>query len=265
MREDAPPGMMSTPRVLMISGLDGDPGLLAGAAPRLFPGWRALPFDHLRDPVEDGVEGLSERALAVLDADPAGGVPAYVCGESFGGTVALTLARRHPKRVRGLILLSAFGWYPAALTCAGRLGMACWRLVGDRVAAQIFRIWRPISAPGAIGFRCPPEIRRAYLRQPALHLPGYRAKCAIALAFDARPWLGEIACPTFILIGTRDPVVPTAAGRELARRIPEASLHCLPGGHLVHFIRAEEVGALIGRWARDRFSEPAPAADRCAR
>jgi pimeloyl-ACP methyl ester carboxylesterase len=260
MREDATmcenPGPMAAPvrRVLLVSGLDGDPRLLMGAAPRLFPGLRALPFNHLRDPAEDGVEGLAERALAVLDADPEGDAPAYVCGESFGGTVALTLARRHPERVHGLILLSAFGWYPAAPTFTGRLGMAFWRLVGDRIVAQILRLWRPLSAPGALGLRCPPQIARAYLNRPALHLPGYRAKCAISLAFDARPWLGEIACPTFILVGTWDPIVPTSAGRDLARRIPDARLHCLPGSHLVHIIRADEAGALIARWMSDRFA-----------
>lgn len=241
-------------RVLLISGLDGDPRLLMGAAPRLFGGLRVLPFDHLREPAEDGAAGLAERALAILDADREGDVPAYVCGESFGGTVALTLARRHPERVRGLILLSAFGWYPAISTYPGRVGMAVWRLLGDRVAAHVLRLWRPLSMPGALGLRCPPEISRAYLRRPALHLPGYRAKCGIALAFDARPWLGEIACPTFVLVGTRDPVVPTHAGRELARRIPNARLHCLPGGHLVHIVRADEAGALIAGWMLDRAS-----------
>jgi pimeloyl-ACP methyl ester carboxylesterase len=241
---------MPAPPVLLIPGLDGDPGLLAGAAPGLFPELRTLVFDHLRDPADDGVEGLANRALALLDAEAGVGAPAYVCGESFGGTVALTLARRHPERVRGLIMLSAFGWYPAVSTYTGQLGMAAWRLFGDRFAALALRIWRPVSAPGALGFRCPRGIARAYLRRPALHLSGYRAKCAISLTFDARPWLHEIACPTFVLVGTWDPVVPTRAGRELARRIPNAQLCCLPGSHLVHVLRAKEVGAQIARWMR---------------
>jgi pimeloyl-ACP methyl ester carboxylesterase len=247
-RENGEPPDAADGRVLVIPGLDGDPRLLMSVAPRLFAGLRALPFDHFRDPATDGVEGLAARALAVLDADPAGAAPAYVCGESFGGTIALTLARRYPERVRGLILLSTFGWYPAASSYASQLGMLAWRLAGDRVADRVFRLWRPLSVPGALGRRCPPEITRAYLDRPRLHLPGYRAKSAIALGFDARPWLGEITCPTLILIGTWDPVVPTAAGRDLARRLPNARLHCLPGGHLVHVVRADEAGALIARW-----------------
>jgi pimeloyl-ACP methyl ester carboxylesterase len=249
--EAAAAGRLAAGRVLVVPGLDGHPRMLMAAAPRLFRGLRALPFDHGQDPAADGVEGLAARALGVLDADPAGDAAAYVAGESFGGTIALTLARRHPERVRGLILFSAFGWYAGASAHASRLGMVCWRLVGDRLAGPIFDLWRPVGVPGALGRRPPPALRRAYLVRPRLHLPGYRAKSAIALAFDARPWLGEIACPTLILIGTHDPVVPTSAGRELARRLPNARLHCLPGGHLVHIVRAAEAGALIARWMAD--------------
>lgn len=242
----------------MIPGLDGYPGLLLGSAPRLFPGLRALAFDHFRDAADGGVEGLADRALAILDADPEGAAPAYVCAESFGGTVALTLARRYPSRVRGLILLNAFGRYPAILAQPSRLGMAVWRVLGNGVAGHIIRLWRPISAVGSVGRHCPPDIKRAYLGQPAPPLPGYRAKCAISLTFDARSWLGEITGPTFILIGSFDTVVPNSAGRELARLMPNARLHRVPGGHLVYIVRADLAGALISGWRASECGEAAP-------
>jgi pimeloyl-ACP methyl ester carboxylesterase len=238
-------------RVLVIPGLDGDPGLVRTAAPWLFRGMRVLPFDHRLDPMAGGVEGLAERALAVLDTDSETDAPAFVCGESFGGTAALTLARRHPARVRGLILLSAFGWYPSIFTCTPQLGLALWRVLGDRVAQHILQLWRPLILPLALGLPCSWEVARAYLRRPALHLPGYRAKCEVSLHFDARPWLDSINCPTFILIGTWDPVVPTRAGQELARRIPNARLHRLRGGHLAHVMRPAEAGHLISGWVAD--------------
>jgi pimeloyl-ACP methyl ester carboxylesterase len=238
------------PRVLVVPGLDGDPRLLLSVAPRLFRGMRALLFDHSRDRAEGGLEGLAERVIAVLDADAEGKAPAYICGESFGGTVALTLAHRYPSRVRGLILLSTFGWYPAGSSRFGRLGLLVWRMLGDRVARQLLRAWRPVNMSGALGLgvRSSRELLRAYLARPELDLPAYRAKTELALRFDARPWLSDLACPTLVLIGTRDPVVPTRAGRELARRMPRAELRCLPGGHLVHIARAAEAGELIAQW-----------------
>ena len=129
-----------------------------------------------------GVEGLAERALAVLDADSQAETPAFVCGESFGGTAALTLARRYPARIRGLILLSAFGWYPSVFTRTRHLGLALWRVLGDRGAERILRLWRPLSVPGTLGLPCSLEVARAYLRRPVPHLPGYRAKCEVSLA-----------------------------------------------------------------------------------
>src|SRR5215207_2914662 len=90
-------------RVLIIPGLNGHPGLLLDAAPTLFPDWRAVAFNHHLDTAAGGVAGLANRALDVLEP---GGPSVWVCGESFGGTIALTVAHLYPARVRGLILLS---------------------------------------------------------------------------------------------------------------------------------------------------------------
>jgi pimeloyl-ACP methyl ester carboxylesterase len=79
----------------------------------------------------------------------------------------------------------------------------------------------------------------------------YRTKAELSLTFDARPWLTSLACPTFVLTGSWDPVVPASAGRELARSIPDARLCSLPGGHLVHLVQAKRVGGLIADWAHD--------------
>ena len=243
------PSSCARGRVLVIPGLDGDPSMVQAAAPWLFRGMRVLLFDHRLDTVLGGVEGLAERALAILDSDPEADAPALVCGESFGGTVALTLARRHPARVRGLILLSAFGWYPSAFAWLPRLHLQLWRVLGDSWARRLLRLWRPLSLPAALGWGCSSELVRAYVRRPALDLAGYRAKCEIALRFDARPWLNAIRCPTFILIGTWDPFVPVRAGQELAQRMPNAWLKQLTGGHLTHVAHSADAGELIANWA----------------
>jgi pimeloyl-ACP methyl ester carboxylesterase len=239
------------PRVLVIPGLNGHPGMLMEWSAEVFPGLRPLAFDHRFDDADGGVEGLAERALAVLDRDASGAAPAYVCGESFGGTVALQIARRHPERVRGLLLFSTFGNYPALATRGGEAGLALWRFLGPRAGDRMFLAGRPFSVPGQLGFRFSRQVARAYLTRPAAHLPAYRNKCALSLRFDARPWLGEIICPALVLAGTWDPVVPIAAGRDLARRLPNARFRQLPGGHLVHLVRARETGRLVARWIEE--------------
>lgn len=248
---------MSPPRVLVIPGLDGNPDLVEAAAPDLFQGAPTAIYTHAYDRAEGGLKGLAERALAEFDrAGPE--EPALVCGESFGGAVALTLARLHPNRVRGLLLLSTFGWYPSISSAFGRLGLAAWQVLGDRVANAVLRAARPIGAPAALGRQCSPELRQAFLGLDVPDLLAYRAKCRLAVTFDARPWLPDLQVPTFILTGTYDTIVPPSAGRDLARRIPDAHHHLLSGGHLVHFVRAPEVGHLIQRWLHHQPS-PRPA------
>jgi pimeloyl-ACP methyl ester carboxylesterase len=235
-------------RVLVIPGLNGHPGLLMRAAPQLFPHWQPTPFNHHVDVADDGVESLALRALDALDGSTD---PVWVCGESFGGTVALTLAHLRPERVKGLILLSTFGWHPSTLARRGAGALAVWSFLGQRVGTTVYRAGRVASLPTQLGLRFPPELLRSYLSRPRAHVAAYRTKAELSLTFDARPWLSTIECPTFILAGTWDPVVPPSAGRELARHIPAATLHTLPGGHLVHLVHARRVGLLIAAWARD--------------
>ncbi len=78
------------------------------------------------------------------------------------------------------------------------------------------------------------------------------------MRFDARSWLGSVTSPTFILTGTWDPIVPIAASFELARLMPNARLHQLPGGHGVYFVRASEAGQLVSRWMADVVDPPTP-------
>jgi len=232
--------------VLVIPGLNGHPGLLMDSAPRLFPGWQALAFNHHGDQAQDGVEGLACRALEVLeDTDSA-----YICGESLGGTVALTLARMAPERVRGLVLLSTFGWYPSTLARRGVRALAASSLLGGRVHTGLYRAGRLASLPTQLGLNPSAELLRSYISRPRSDVSAYRTKAELSLTFDARPWLANVQSPAFILTGTWDPVVPRSAGVDLANRLPHATLRTLPGGHLVHLVHADRVGRLIADWAR---------------
>ena len=236
-------------QVLVIPGLNGHPGLLMRAAPALFPNWQAVAFNHHLDLAEGGVEGLARRAAAVLDAHCNERV--WVCGESFGGTVALTLAHLQPERVKGLILLSTFGWHPSTLARRGAVALAVWSFLGHRVSTGVYRAGRVAALPTQLGLRFPGDLLRSYISRPRAHVAAYRIKAELSLTFDARAWLGALDCPTFVLTGTWDPVVPASAGRELARSIPNARLASLRGGHLVHLVQANRVGGLISDWARD--------------
>ena len=238
----------AAPRVLVIPGLDGSTELWRSVATTVLPGLRPLWFDHSMDRATDGLGGLARRALAVLDADTDHAAPAYICGESFGGPVALTLARQHPDRVRGLVLISTFGRYPRRVNV--RMGLAAARVLGNRLSRRVLELSHPLTAPGALGLDAPPHVTRAYLRRPLGDIGAYRAKCELTLHFDARPWLHEIRTHTVVLAGASDPVVPLATSQRLARSLPGARFHAMTGGHLSWLVRPAEVGALVDDWLR---------------
>src|SRR5437868_13769246 len=130
--------------------------MLLGAAPLLFPRWRAVAFNHHLDQAERGIPGLARRALAVVGEHSDEQV--VVCGESFGGTVALTLARLRPERVKGLILLSTFGWHPSMLARHGAGALAVWSFLGHRVGNTVYRAGRVASLPTQLGLRFPGDL-----------------------------------------------------------------------------------------------------------
>ena len=70
------------------------------------------------------------------------------------------------------------------------------------------------------------------------------------------PWLRRLRQPTLVLAGDDDPIVPLINGRILARLIPDATLHVVPGGG--HLFVLEDPRAI----ARDvaEFLATAPAA-----
>ncbi len=225
------------PVLLVIPGLDGDPRLLQRLP---WPtAYDIVVFDHTHDPAHGGVEALAEHALALVPAN----APLVVCGESFGSTVALTLARLYPERVRGLLLLSGFGWYPWPNRAFVHFGMFSWRMLGDRVAAVFLKIGRIL---GPLVELTRNIVDYSQLAEP--DLAAYRAKCQLVLSFDARPWLTELRCPSLIVGGRVDLVVPSAASRHLAQRIVGAELHQLAGGHIAHLSRPDKAERIVTAW-----------------
>ena len=76
---------------------------------------------------------------------------------------------------------------------------------------------------------------------------GYAAACRSLATLDLRSRLGEIRCPTLVVVGDRDQATPVAMAETLAAGIAGATLRILgPAGHLVTEERWVELnGALL--------------------
>lgn len=163
-------------------------------------------------------------------------------GTSSGALVALICAAHHPELVGGLILDSPLG-VPTSLTetldAFDRRGGPLAReaahryLTGD-TSDQATEEWKQHALPlyGDAAAHADMQQRRARARLNDDVLTHFRSGgCGPA---DATGYLPAITCPTLVLAGEHDPVVPAAATRRLAASITSApvTLEIMPGiGH----------------------------------
>ena len=182
-----------------------------------------------------GLQDMANDAIGVLDA--LGIRRAHVLGASMGGMIAQRVAATVPERVTSLVSL---------MSSSGARGLPGPR--GDVVAlmmrrpvkrdeaslvAHSMRLVRLIAGPfyppdeAALRARLTTAIRRAYRPRGLM-----RQIAAVAADSGRERLLARIACPTLVLHGDADPLLPVACGLDTARRIPGARFVPLAGvGH----------------------------------
>ena len=65
------------------------------------------------------------------------------------------------------------------------------------------------------------------------------------LSFSSTEWIGDVSVPTAVVVTERDHLVPTARQRDLAARIPGASVVALDGNHMVFLTEPEALAAAV--------------------
>jgi pimeloyl-ACP methyl ester carboxylesterase len=202
--------------------------------------------------------GLSERRdepytihdevgdmVAVLAA--AGIEHANVYGRSRGGMLAQEFALTHPERTMSLILSGTSHRGPGAAGSTDRVNRAM-NFTPEMTREEIFAAQdEAMAAPGwrerdpeafacclSIDLEAPPR-RFAVARQQDA-LGGWTS-------YDRLPTL---ACPTLVICGEDDGMVPPENSRQLAARIPGAKLRLIPNcGHLPMLEHPEAVAEAV--------------------
>jgi pimeloyl-ACP methyl ester carboxylesterase len=231
---------------------------------------------HIRDgrkpKVLRAMAGITRNPHYTLDdmADDAFGLldhlgidAAHVAGASMGGMIAQTMAIRRPERVLSLgSIMSTTGNRRIGMPRLRALGMLFRKAPRDRdsYVDYVARIFKVIGSPGFD--RDEAWIRRlageSYDRGVNRAGPG-RQIVAIQASGDRTRALAGIRCPTVVIHGTKDPLIPVRAGRATARAIPGAELIEIEGmGHdLPPELWPRIVGHVAGNAERDRATEPA--------
>ncbi len=170
---------------------------------------------------------------------------AVVCGLSMGGYVALALWRRHPGRVRALVLADTRATADDDAQRAKRVELAgVARAEGSAAVADQ-------QLPGALGktTRASDPARVAGLRalMAGASVEGIvGALDAMRERPDSTPTLAGITVPTLVVVGTEDVLTPPKDARALAAGIPGARLVESPAaGHVSAWERPEAFAAAL--------------------
>ncbi len=173
---------------------------------------------------------IADMADDVAAALRAASIPrAYVVGISLGGMIAQEVALRHPKMVQGLVLLATtpglpHGHLPTPRALATLLSLPLrHRSAPAKAVAHI--LLSPKHMPDAktllakwpAAFAEEPRDTRAFFTQ-----------FAAVLRHSTGRRLHRITCPTVVVGGGADMLIPVANSRLLAKKIPHATLEVLP-------------------------------------
>ncbi len=174
---------------------------------------------------------------------------ASLCGLSAGGRVGLDFAAHRPAKATSLVIINAF----VSMTEEDRLSrLAMYELLMEEDGR---RLWAEelLSLMGLTGHSA---IQRGFLKSvekiEPLHI---RRLFREQEQYDQRPQLSELKCPTLVVRGAKDGLVPGYCADEIAER-SNGKLLVMDVGHLPYLEAPEEFNRnladfLLGEENRD--------------
>jgi pimeloyl-ACP methyl ester carboxylesterase len=167
-----------------------------------------------------------------------------VLGYSQGGAVAQQLALDDPGRCSRLVLACTYAFNMASLR----------ELIEGRVVPLLINVIGMKRFAGwvvTIGLK---QVSRERVALVARVIASQNRRVMVAawraaMAFDSRPRLAEISCPTLIVAGSADAAVPLHHAHMLHAGISGARLVVIEGAdHALLWVRPEQFVAIIGEF-----------------
>lgn len=218
--------------------------------PRLSPRFRTLALDFLgyaaSAPASDAftIQDDIDAALQLIDSLDE---PPHLIGHSYGGLVALSVARARPLRTLTVCEPVAFGVLHSTNDAEGLADLAAYGTsstfgVSPGSEAWLTRFIEYWNGPGAWD-ALPAPTREAFVRV------GKKVYQEVAGILDERTphdAYRALAMPTLIVRGERTTKASQRVCAILAATIPRAELHVVEGaGHMAPLTHADRVNALI--------------------
>lgn len=192
----------------------------------------------------DTIEDLAFHYVELFDTLGLGEI--ILGGVSLGGWIAAEFAVRWPERVKKLWLSGAPGMW-----------------LDEQPLPDLFRVMAQPAKLRDLLFHEPD----GYLAKMIIadepdderRLLGYQAMTALARVIWDRPYspklparLRRVTCPTLLLWGADDKLVPPAYGEAYRKHLPQAKWQTIPNcGHLGMFEKEAEFVEAVLRFCRD--------------
>ena len=179
-------------------------------------------------PAISSIEDYADWCARFLDAT--GIEAAHVVGHSMGGAIAVSLAARHPERVRSLALIGTgleIKVNAAFLKDCGE----------DHPGAVNFITALGFGLPAHLGSSASPGAHLMTAGHHVLESSGsavMQREFAACARWDGPAAAPKVRCPALVLSGAVDRLIPAKLGRALADAIPGARYEVLPAiGHFL--------------------------------
>jgi len=181
---------------------------------------------------------------------------AFLLGLSLGSSVAIEASFAAPDRIRGLVLVAAAPLLSRSLTPDQRARFLAERQAPLLAGGTPADIAASVTA-GLLGPNASKSVRSSLESSiAALHLDSYIKTIAATIDYQPSRPLVDIACPTLVLHGSMDPLVPKAVAQDTAAQITSSRLLILDGvGHIVNLEDPVRFRSAVRGWARE-LDEP---------
>ncbi|MCA9704757.1 MAG: alpha/beta hydrolase [Myxococcales bacterium] len=206
-------------------------------------------------PEPDAASGYSVPWLATRvheTLDVLGVARCDLLAHSFGGAVATQLVSRVPGLVQRLVLVDPVV-FTMELPLEGK--MALLPRLGPFLFKQLYRradlrryLGRVFSTPELVDERAV-DVYWDRLGRDGGREAAYAMLLQMARLDDARERLSEVGCPTLVVWGDRDSLMPVETGQRLAELLPDAKLRVVEGcGHAVAEERPDALVELVSEF-----------------
>jgi pimeloyl-ACP methyl ester carboxylesterase len=203
-------------------------------------------FGHSAPLPAPAMDAFADAVVAVLDHARVD--RAVVGGLSMGGYVAFALWRRHPDRVRALVLCDTRAGADSEATREKRRALAATArtdgagaVAAAQLPGQLGRTTRT-HAPHLVD-----EVEQLLRRASVPAITG--ALDAMMARPDSTDTITTITVPTLVVVGDEDVVTPVDEARTMAALIPSSRLVVVDGaGHLAPLEQPAVVNAAIAEF-----------------